>query len=87
MYPALQADCLLAEPQPAMRETWVPSLGQRNPLDREMAAHSSILSWRIPWMEKPGGLQSLGSQRLGDALIHQFSSVALSRPTPFDPMD
>ena len=65
MYPALQADCLLAEPQPAMRETWVPSLGQRNPLDREMAAHSSILSWRIPWMEEPGGPQSTGSQRVG----------------------
>ena len=65
MYPTLQADCLLAEPQPAMRETWVQFLGQRNPLDREMATHSSILAWRIPWMEEPDGLQSTGSQRVG----------------------
>ena len=65
MYPALQADCLLAEPQPAMRETWVPSLGQGDPLEREMATHSSILAWIIPWMEEPGGLQPTGLQRVG----------------------
>ena len=41
---------------PAMRETWVQSLGQEDPLEKEMATHSSILAWRIPWMEKPGGL-------------------------------
>ena len=56
MYPALQADCLLAEPQPAMRETWVPSLGREHSLENGMATHSNILSWRIPWMEEPGGL-------------------------------
>ena len=49
---------------PAMRETWVPSLGREDPLEKEMAAHSSILAWRIPWTEEPGGLQSMGSQRV-----------------------
>ena len=50
---------------PAMRETWVRSLGREDPLEKEMAPHSSILAWRIPWMEEPGGLQSTGSQRVG----------------------
>ena len=49
---------------PLMRETWVWSLGQEDPLEKEMATHSSILAWRIPWTEKPGGLQSMGSQRV-----------------------
>ena len=50
---------------PAMQETWVRSLGQEDPLEKEMATHSNILAWRIPWTEEPGGLQSLGSQRVG----------------------
>ena len=50
---------------PAMRETWVQSLGQEDPLEKEMATHSSILAWRIPWKEEPGGLQSTGLQRVG----------------------
>ena len=50
---------------PAMRETWVLSLGQEYPLEKEMATHSSSLAWRIPWTEKPGGLQSMGSQKVG----------------------
>ena len=45
---------------PAMWETWVRSLGREDPLEKEMATHSSILAWRIPWMEEPGGLQSTG---------------------------
>ena len=45
----------------AMWETWVQSLGWEDPLEKEMATHSSILAWRIPWMEEPGGLQSTGS--------------------------
>ena len=45
---------------PAMRGTWVRSLGQEDPLEKEMATHSSILAWRIPWMDEPGGLQSTG---------------------------
>ena len=49
---------------PAMQETWVRSLGQEDPLEKEMATHSSILAWRIPWTEEPGGLQSMGSQRV-----------------------
>ena len=48
---------------PAMRETWVQSLGREDPLEKEMATHSSILAWKIPWMEEPGGLQSKGSQK------------------------
>ena len=47
-----------------MRETWVQSLGQEDPLEKEMATHSSILAWRIPWTEDPGGLLSTGSQRV-----------------------
>ena len=50
---------------PAMQETWVPSLGWEDPLEKEMATHSSILAWRIPWTEEPGELQSTGSQRVG----------------------
>ena len=45
-----------------MQETWVLSLGWEDPLEKEMATHSSILAWRIPWTEEPGGLQSMGSQ-------------------------
>ena len=45
---------------PAMWETWVRSLGQEDPLEKEMATHSSILAWRIPWTEELGGLQSMG---------------------------
>ena len=49
----------------AMRETRVRSLGRDDPLEKEMATHSRILAWRTPWTEKPGGLQSMGSQRVG----------------------
>ena len=49
---------------PAMQETQVQSLGQEDTLEKEMATHCSILAWRIPWTEKPGRLQSLGSQRV-----------------------
>ena len=49
---------------PAVWETWVWSLGWEDPLEKEMATHSSILAWRIPWTKEPGGLQSLGSQRV-----------------------
>ena len=50
---------------PAMQETWVHSLGQEDALEEEMATDSSILAWRIPWTEEPGGLQSMGVQRVG----------------------
>ena len=49
---------------PAVRETWVRSLGQEDPLEQEMAIHSSTLAWKIPWTEEPGGLQSMGSQKV-----------------------
>ena len=50
---------------PAMWKTWVQSLGREDPLERGMATHSSILAWKIPWTEDPGGLQSMGLQRVG----------------------
>ena len=50
---------------PTMQETQVLSLGWEDPLEKEMAAHSSILAWKIPWTEDPGGLQSTGLQRVG----------------------
>ena len=49
---------------PAMRETRVQSLGWEDPLEKEMAPHSSTLAWKIPWTEEPGGLQSIGLQRV-----------------------
>ena len=50
---------------PTMRETWVQSLGGEDPLEKEMAIHSSTIAWKIPWAEEPGRLQSMGSQRIG----------------------
>ena len=50
---------------PVMQETHVRSLGQKDPLEKGMATHSSILAWRIPWTEELGGLQSTGSERIG----------------------
>ena len=50
---------------PAMQETQLRSLDQEDPLEKTMAPHSSTLAWKIPWMEEPGGLQSMGSQRVG----------------------
>ena len=50
---------------PAMQESWVQSLGWEDPLEEGMATHSSILAWRIPWTEEPGGLPSMESQRVG----------------------
>ena len=48
---------------PAVQETWVRSPGWEDPLEKEMAAHSSTLAWKLPWMEEPGRLQSMGSQK------------------------
>ena len=50
---------------PAVQETWVRSLGWEDPLEKEMATHSRTLAWKISWTEEPGGLQSMGSQRVG----------------------
>ena len=47
-----------------MRETWVQSLGQEDPLEKEMAIHSSTIAWKVPWTEEPGRVKSMGSQRV-----------------------
>ena len=57
---------------PAMRETWVQSLGWEDPLEKEMATHSSILAWKIPWTEEPG--QSMGSQRVIPGRLQSMGS-------------
>ena len=65
---------------PAVQKTQVWSLGQEDPLEKGMATHSSILAWRIPWTEEPGGLQSLGSQRVG----HDWSDWARTQVALFE---
>ena len=62
-----------------MQETGVPSLGQKGPLEEGMATHSNVLAWRIPWTEEPGGLQSMGSQRVRhtEATDHTQNTRAL----------
>ena len=60
---------------PAMWETWVRSLGLEDPLEKEMATHSNILAWRIPWMEEPGGLQSTGRKELDRVFSDQQLSL------------
>ena len=60
---------------PAMRETWVQYLGWEDPLEKEMATHSSTLAWKIPWMEKPGRLQSLRLQRV-DTKLSDFTLLS-----------
>ena len=60
-----------------MRETWVRSLGREDPREKEMATHSSILDWRISWMEEPGGLQSMGSQRVRQDWASSLSLITL----------
>ena len=62
-----------------MWETWVRSLGWEDPLEKEMAAHSSILAWKIPWTEEPGRLQSMGSQRVRQDQRLHFTSLLLYR--------
>ena len=56
----------IARDLPAVQETWVQSLDQKDPLEKEMAMHSNNLAWRIPWTEEPGGLQTIRSQRVGN---------------------
>ena len=58
------------------QETWVPSLGGEDPLEKGMATHSSIPAWRIPWTEEPGRLQSIESQRVGDSNNNNVQSAA-----------
>ena len=65
---------------PAMQETWVQSLGQEDLLEEGMATHSSILPWRIPWTEESGGLQSMGSQRVGHDFYMRIEKVKKEYP-------
>ena len=60
---------------PAVQEPWVRSLGQEDPLEKGMATHSSILAWRIPQTEEPGGLQSMWSQRVGHDWVTEQAHV------------
>ena len=55
-----------------MQDMLVQSLGQEDPLEQEMVTYSSILAWRIPWTEEPGGLQSMGSQRIGHDMTERL---------------
>ena len=71
---------------PTMRETQVQSLGQEDLLEKEIATHSSILAWKIPWMEEPGRLQSMGSQRVGHdwvTSLHFIFSVKYNTSQPY----
>ena len=65
---------------PAKQEMWVSSLHWEDPLEEEIVAHFGILAWRIPWMEEPGGLQSMGSHRVGRNCSNQHRF--LGRHTP-----
>ena len=65
---------------PAIPETWVQSLGWEDPLEKRTAAQSSILAWRIPWIEKPGGLQSMWLQRVGHDWANKYPSYRVKRP-------
>ena len=62
---------------PTMRETQAQSLGWKDLLEKEMTTHSSILAWKIPWMGEPGGLQSMGSQRVGQDLVTEQQNTSL----------
>ena len=67
-----------------MRETWVQSLGGEDPPEKEMATHSSILAWRIPWTEEAGGLQSMGSQRVKVLLEAVYLAIQIMYVTQID---
>ena len=60
-----------------MQETWVPSLGQEGPLEKDLATHSGMLAYEIPWTEEPGGLQSMGPQRVGHNLVTKQQQQSL----------
>ena len=70
---------------PAVQEMWIRSLDWEDPLEESMATHSSILAWKIPWTEEPGGLQSMGSQRVGqyrsDLACTHAESIKIRRLT------
>ena len=65
LYPKLCLVAQMVKNLPEMWETWVPSLGREDPLEKEMAIHSITIAWKIPWTEEPIRLQSMGLQRVG----------------------
>ena len=67
---------LVVKNPPVMQETWVGFLGWEDPLEKEMATHSSILTWEIPWTEEPGRLQSMGLQRVGQNIAPEHACKA-----------
>ena len=66
---------------PAVQETWVRSLTQEDPLEKEMATHSRIIAWKIPRTEEPGGVQSMGLQRVGHNCATNFHFTYIGHPT------
>ena len=75
MFPALAVGLAqTVKHLPTMRETWVQSLGCEDLLEKEMAIHSSILAWKIPWTEEPGGLQPIGFQKSRTQLSNQTTT-------------
>ena len=70
-----------------MQETWVQSLGQEDPLEKRMATHSSILAWRIPWREEPGGLYSPWGCKESDKMLLQCFRIVMLRKTSDGPLD
>ena len=87
----LQLSCWMGFPSgsvvknpPAMQETWVWSLGQEDPLEKEMATLSSILAWKIPWTEEPGGLQTIGLQRVRHDWAYRHYDGIISHSTCTD---
>ena len=66
----------MVENLPPMRETWAQSLGWQDPLEEGVATQSSVLAWRIPRTEEPGGLQSMGSQRVRQDLVTEHMHIA-----------
>ena len=68
---------------PAMQETWVRFMGREDPLEKEMATHSNILAWRLPWTEEPGGLQSMGLQEWDNDLATKPLPYRYASSTPY----
>ena len=74
---------MVKNPPPAIQDTWIQSLCQEDSLEKGMDIHSSILAWRIPWTEKPSGLQSMGSKRLRqDRATNTLIRISCSLPSP-----
>ena len=74
---------MVKNPPPATQEIWFQSLGREDPLEKGMATHSSILAWRIPWTEEPGGPQSMGSKRVRqDRATNTLIRISCSLPSP-----